>query len=559
MKEQSSSKGFAILSSASIVCKVLALVYLPIQTFLVHDSGNGVISAGFKLYLFIYSLTNAGLPVVISKFVSEQVAVGDYRSARKTFKSAMLLMLAFGVISTLFTFFGAGLLDMWCAENGKSTMMFMFIAPTFLFTSVASSLRGYFQGRHNMTPTAISQIVEQIFNSVATVVFEMLMYNYAVRLKPDKSLVETYTAAGSAAATALAALCSATFLCYMFFVVFRRQRRYEIRHQEYDGPEVETRYIYRQIIRFSVPALISCVATSAIDLIDTRSCVSLMTKGGFNLAQANALWGIYSTKYQRLMTLATMFVAPLVTAMIPALASALAKHNHRYFRYKIRESYKLIYIVVMPVVAGLSFLAKPIISVMFLRDNSGAGMIVAGSCIALLMAAQSIQSGVLISLNRPLVSPVNTIIGMVAKLLFNYLLIPVHQINIYGALIGNAAAWIVAILLNQYFINAALRRRQPTWRYMLRPGFSALIMGGACLGVYELLYALFRLMLHKFLVANDIAVFITIPFGAAVYFTLMIKNGGIRAADILKLPMGNKLGRVLQRVPFLRGDLAKAR
>jgi stage V sporulation protein B len=553
MKEQSSSKGFAVLSSASIICKVLALVYLPIQTMLIGDSGNWVISAGFKLYLFIYALTNAGLPVVISKFVSEQVAIGDYRSAHKTFKSAMTLMLAFGVISTIFTFFASGWLASYWCNTPEATLMFMVIAPTFLFTSVSSSLRGYFQGRHNMTPTAISQIVEQIFNSVLTVVFEMLLFNYAKHLKASTSVIASYTAAGSAAATALAALCSALFLCYIFFVAFRRQRRYEIRHQEYDGPVIETSYIYKLILKFSIPALISCVAASAIDLIDTKSCVGLLIHN-FGKVGAQALSGIYSTKYQRLMTLATMFVAPLVTAMIPTLASALANHNHRYFRYKIRESYKLIFIVVMPVVAGLSFLANPIITVMFLRNNQGALMIILGTWTALLMAAQSIQSGILISLNKPLISPINTIIGMAAKLLCNYLLVPIHAVNIYGALIGNAAAWIIAILLNQYFINIYLRRKQRTWRYMILPGFSAIIMGVLCLGLFEGLYQLLWLVTGKYLLSNDIAVFITIPIGALIYLTLMLKTGGIKPKDIIKLPMGGKLYRALKKPPLLRKD-----
>ena len=114
MKKQSSSKGFAILSTASIICKVLSLVYLPIQTLLASDSGNAVISSGYKLYLFIYALTNAGLPVVISKFVSEQVTIGDYRSSRKTLRSAFVLMLSFGIVSTIFTFMAANLLADWC-------------------------------------------------------------------------------------------------------------------------------------------------------------------------------------------------------------------------------------------------------------------------------------------------------------------------------------------------------------------------------------------------------------------------------------------------------------
>ena len=272
--------------------------------------------------------------------------------------------------------------------------------------------QGNFQGRHNMTPTAISQIIEQVVNSGLTVLFEYIMFNYAAsrksataiyflnyvwKLSSSSQVKYAYIAAGSAAGTVIAALSSAAFLCVVFFVFNRGRRQQEIRHQVYDGPVIETSYIYKQILRFSIPALISCVATSAIDLIDTGTCIRLMIKGGLSNLTAQALFGIYSTKYQRLMTLATMFVAPLVTAMIPALASALAKHNVRYFRYKIRESYKLIYIVVIPIVAGLTFLAQPIITVIYWKTNSGALMIILGTWTALLLAVQAIQSGILVS------------------------------------------------------------------------------------------------------------------------------------------------------------------
>ena len=101
MKRQSSAKGFTILSIASIFCKLLAFVYLPIQAILVQDVGNGVISAGYKLYAFIYNLTNAGFPVLISKFIAERVELGDYRSTRLIFRNAFRLMLSFGIIATL--------------------------------------------------------------------------------------------------------------------------------------------------------------------------------------------------------------------------------------------------------------------------------------------------------------------------------------------------------------------------------------------------------------------------------------------------------------------------
>ncbi|HEX3027632.1 MAG TPA: oligosaccharide flippase family protein, partial [Clostridia bacterium] len=83
MKQQSTSKGFAILSIASILCKVLSLVYVPLQTAIVGYSGNGMISSGYRIYIFMFSLSNAGLPIALSKLISESDAVGNYKGSKK--------------------------------------------------------------------------------------------------------------------------------------------------------------------------------------------------------------------------------------------------------------------------------------------------------------------------------------------------------------------------------------------------------------------------------------------------------------------------------------------
>jgi stage V sporulation protein B len=555
VKQQTSSKGFAILSFASIVCKVLSFVYLPIQAMLVHDSGNGVISAGFKLYIFIYTLTNAGLPVIISKFVSERMELGDYRGSRAVFRSAFTLMMSFGLLASLFTYFGSGLLAAWC-QMSEAKLMFMVIAPTFLFTSLSSSMRGYFQGRHNMTPTAVSQIVEQIINSALTAILEILFFNVALKAGRD---TVTYTAAGSALATALAAAGSALFLAFLFTVIHGRGRKREIATQEYDGPTLATATIYKQLLRYSIPAIVSCLAASATDIIDTRTCVPLLMAGNHTQLEAYALFGIYSTKYQRLMTLPVMFAAPLVTAMVPALSAAMARRDFKAFRQQIREGYKINYLVVLPIVAGLTFLAKPILTVIFAAQNNGALLIILWTWTAIFVTLQSLQSGILVALGRPLVAPVNVLIGMAFKLLCNYLLIPIPALNIHGALIGNMIAWIISIALNRVFIGRIMRKKQRMWPFMILPALASVVMGVLCFVVYVALFNLLLRILPGQIAANAIAVLVTIPFGALVYFTVLIRSGGLTGEDLKRLPMGRQLGGLCRRVPFLRKALEPPR
>ncbi len=557
LKQQSSVKGFAVLSMASMICKILSLAYLPFQTMIVGDIGNGIISKGYNLYVFIYSLTNAGLPVVISKFVSERLTVGDERGARRTFRCALTLMLAFGAGATLLTWLGADWIANSFSNQPRTAMMFRTIAPTFLFTAVAGSLRGYFQGRQNMTPTAVSQVIEQVLNSFLTVTFIKLFFDYAARIQADS---QAYAAAGSALATVVAAAGSAAFLLFLFTADSRRQRLSGLRpaasgQHGQAGPS--TGEIYRRLLVFTVPAVISAIAASGIDLIDVKSTTQMLQVAGFSPDQASALFGIYSTKYQKLFAIAAItFSTPLATSMIPALSAALAQGNRKLFLHKVREGYRLIFLTVMPIIAGFSFLAQPVLTLVFFRQNAGAPLLVFGMWFAVLNTIQVVQSGILIAMGHPLVSPATTIIGMLAKLACNYLLIRIPSINIYGALIGNAVTWIIVMSLNQMFIQRQLGLKIRLFRHLRSPAIAALIMGAVCLGVFELLYAGLGLVLPRGVLLNDLILMVTIAVGAFVYAFLVIGSGMIKGEDILKLPLGTRLYAVLRRLPLIRTRLA---
>ena len=553
LTQQSSSRGFSVLGTASILCKVLALIYLPIQTAIVGYSGNGVINNGFKIYMFMYSLANVGLPIAISKFVSELETRGDYRGTRRVMKCAFTILLSLGVISTIVLFLGAGWFARVYCKQPSSELMIKTIAPAFLLTAVSCALRGYFQGRQNMIPTALSQIIEQVLNTLFTVVFVYLMFNIGTAKHAD---AYAFAAAGSSIGTVIGAIGAAAFLSYLFFYVFKEKRHKEYQNQTYQGLELTTKYIYLEMLKYAVPAIISAIATSAIDLIDTSTITRMLERGGYTSIQSNDLWGIYSTNYQRLFTLAIAFTTPLVTAMIPSISSAFSVNNQKLFKQRIHESYKLIYLIMLPCIAGLTFLAKPMITFIFINKNAGEGLVILGTWTAIFMAISYIQSGILISIGRPLISPINIIIGMLVKLLCNFVLIPLHSVNIYGAVIGNAVAWIIAIILNQYFINRSINGTLHSARLLIVPSSMSMIMGICCLLVYKLFYLLLGLILHGVL-ANDIALLISVAVGIVIYFTLMIKLGGTKAEDISRLPMGSRILRLLRKLPFLQKDLQK--
>jgi stage V sporulation protein B len=540
MNKQSTSRSFAILGTASIVVKVLAIIYLPFQTAILGDYGNGIVAKGYNIFTFLYSLSNAGLPNAISKLVSEQTANGNYRAAQKILKCAYLVLLVLGIIVALFMALGAKLIAAWIDQK-DAYLMILALSPTLIFTSVSCALRGYFQGRQNMVPVAISQVLAA------------LLIGYGTK----------YGAAGTTIGTIVGALGAAAFLCFVFFNVIGKQRNKEIAHTNPNAPEISTSEVYRQIMKYSLPAILNTVAVCAVGLIDTFNCTARLEairyagKVVYTEKTATALFGIYSYQYQRLFTLAIAFSTALVTSMIPSISHALAINDHRLVKHRISESYKAIYLITLPSIAGISFLAGPLITLVFVHHNSGANLVEFGTWTAILMTIQYVQSAVLLAAGKPAAPSINLIIGMVVKTILNYVLIVIPAINIKGAIIGTGIGWAIAIVLNQIAINKRFSFKVYFLRMMIKPTFAAVVMGVICMVFYNVFDRLLLMAINSKILVNDVTVLITAGFGAAVYFGVMIMIRGVTKNDIQRLPMGTKIYCVAAKVPVLRAKLGE--
>lgn len=157
------------------------------------------------------------------------------------------------------------------------------------------------------------------------------------------------------------------------------------------------------------------------------------------------------------------------------------------------------------------------------------------------------------SIGHPLVSPATTLVGISAKLICNYTLIRIPGINIYGAIIGNALTWMIAIVLNQIYIRKSVQQKSALLRHMIVPAAASAVMGVVCLGIYSISIKGLGVLFRFGLAVNDISVILTVFAGAYIYFILLIRTGSVQSEDIFKLPMGNRLHTILEKMPFIRG------
>ena len=174
-KGESLMKGTVILTVAGIVVKVIGSLNWIFVSRVLGGEGIGLYQMAFPIYFFALSVSTAGVPVAISIITAERVAIKDIFGARRVFKISMALMVITGILFSLLTYFGAGwLIDYHFIRDARAYYSVVALAPAIFFVTLLASSRGYLQGWQRMTPTAVSQIVEQIFRVITMVLFANL-------------------------------------------------------------------------------------------------------------------------------------------------------------------------------------------------------------------------------------------------------------------------------------------------------------------------------------------------------------------------------------------------
>ncbi len=548
MSKQSTTKGFAILSMTGFICKILALIYIPIQTAIVGNVGNSVISNGYRIYVFMFSLANLGIPTTISKLISEQNELGNFKGSKKIFKMSFVLIM---VISLIFAVLLA-ISSKWIAteiRQPEAYLMFITLSPVFIFTGINCALRGYFQGRKNMIPTAISQLVEQIFNSVLTVILVYTMYNYTKTGIFDKL---SNAAAGSAFGTLAGAFCATLFLCILFFVI-RKQRKKEELNQSYIGKELSNKFVLKQLFLYSIPSIIATLGSSAADLIDATNCVRRMIESGISEELAKNINGQYTTAYQRTLSLSIFIVTALVAAIVPAIASANRSNDKKLLKHKIKESFRALFLFMAPALVGFTFLAKPIITFIFFNVNQdGSIFLSAWGWSNILFGIITIQSAILIGIGKPVIAPVSLIFGMLIKLFINFFLISIPSVNMHGAAIGTAVGWFISLAINSYFINKELKYKVDYLKLLFMPVACSIGMGIVSFISFYSLNFVFSSFIKTSLISNDISLVLAIFISIYIYAILLFKSKTLNKNELINLPMGNKINTFVSKMPIIK-------
>ena len=526
--------GAAILAVSAILVKVIGAIYrIPLGNIL-SDEVMADYNSAYNIYNFFLTISTAGLPVALSKTISEANALGRHNQVQRTFRVAFVTFLVLGLVSFFCMTVLAAPMAQIVISNPKAVYCVMALAPSVLCVCVMSAFRGYFQGHFNMMPTGISQVIEAFFKLVVGLALALFLVN--VVQKPEL---------GSVGAIIGVSCGSVVALLYILFLFFRdRGRR---RTHATDTPERSGR-ILANLLRLAIPITLGSAATSLVTLIDTKLVMSQLQSvyqavDGLDkeaaLDAARGLYGIYS-KTMSIYNLPFSMMVPLTACIIPAVSASLARRDHLGAQKVSESALRIGLLLALPMGMGLFALGGPIMGLLFPTiDVSVAGPLLSVLGLASIFVALQLLCNSILQANGMVNLPIlAVIIGGVVKVVVNFILVGNPNIRINGAPVGTLTCFIVISALEIFIIRRSIPAPPSFLRAFLKPFVPSVIMAAAAWATYGLLTN----FLHM---GNSLATIGGIGVGVVVYLVLVLALRVLSREDLALMPKGDKIAKIL--------------
>ena len=533
-------KNVIMLMCSEILVKVLGMIYKLVITNMegFGNTGAGYYASGYQIYALLLTLSSIGIPSVISKLVSERLAIGDKTGAQRIFKIALKFFAMLGLIFSIALYFGADFIATKILNVPDTAYVMRVLAPAIVFVSISAVLRGYFAGQQNMKPTSVSQTLEQFLNCVLSITFV-----YAC-IGKDAYIM---AAAGNLSTT------MAIIITFVYLVNYYKKNKIETNPEQRSPERRKTnKELLKTILGISIPITISSiisVISSVIDTATVSNCIqyayqnSGMTKEALQtLAMTKA--GILS-KIDTLVTFPLAINTALSTALVPSISESIAKKEFNIASKRLSFSIFASIVIIFPCAMGFMFLASPILQMIYPSASDGA-LILQLSCISMIFTAlnQTVNGG-LYGLNLPKVPVAALGVGVIAKTILNIILVSNQEINIAGASIGSIVCQILAFSIAFKVLNMKLKVKFDLKKNIVKPAISAIIMG---IVVYLVQYLLNMIM------GNTISTLLSIIVGVGVYAILIIFMKVLSKEDIMMIPFGTKIYPILVKMHLYKEE-----
>lgn len=523
-------KGTMILTISSIIVKVIGSLNWIILSRVLGGEGIGLYQMGFPIYLMAITVSSAGVPVAISIITSEKLANKDYRGAKRVFNVSLRLLLISGLIFSSALFFGADfLINQHIIRDSRAYYSIIALAPAVFFVTFLASFRGYLQGWQIMTPTATSEVVEQLVRVITMLVFADLFMPYGL----------AYAAGGASMGAGAGAFCALLVLMW-FYRRLKRRLHAEIEAQDDSIPTESAGHIIKRLLKLALPVSLTSLMLPIGANLDLLIVPQRLEAAGFDVRHATELFGYLTGMAVPLVNLATIFTAAMTISLVPSISESRALERFDAIRDKIRLAFRVAMIITFPCFMGLFFLAEKVAALIY-NAPGAAGAIQTMSVGILFLGMHQISTGILQGLGKTAIPVINMILACIVKVVMSWWLTAIPFLGIKGASMATVADFAVAAIINMGFI----------YKYtgftfslgsLLKPLLASGVMGAV---IYAVLSFTEQLGMWCVLFAMVAAV--------PAYALALIAFGGLNKEDLDNVPfIGRRILAVGQRFGFFK-------
>lgn len=538
INKQSFIKGTIILMCANAISKILGAVFKIPLTYLLAEEGMAIYNTAFNVYIMLLSFIISGMPLAISKMIAEESALENWANVKKITMVSTLLLGGLGLAGSALLWFGADFFAI-AMKEAKAVFCLKIIAPSIFFVALGTVYKSFYQGRANMTPTALSQVIEAVIKLAA---------GYALALYYAKLSVE-YTAAAAIMGVTVGEII-ATFILFVLYL----PQRFRLSGKR---ATKSSKSILNAISMMAIPAIIASVIASAMNLVDItviRRCLENIqftsdTAENFlrlyashtsifdNLLEtlrissdgSRWLYGAYSGYALTVFHLPIGILGALGISILPVIAGALAVNHKERANLCVLVAAKLTLLIALPAAFVLALFSEPILGLLF-KNTASAGMLqLLSPCLIFLSVAQLMNA--VSNAGGKIVEPlIFGFIGAAIKLAGNYIFIQNPHINMLGTVLSANLAYFTVMILSCFSVRKQFSLSGNLMKILIKPLFCAAFMAGIMYTVYTPFLVIF---------AGEIPALIGCAAVGAVAYGLMLLCTKCITKDDLQMLKGH--------------------
>jgi len=525
--------GVVVLTLSNVLVKAIGVMFKIPLVNTIGDEGMGYFNSAYTIYTLFYMISTAGLPIAVSILISESMARGNLRQAKKTFRVTLGLFLIIGLLGMSVMLFFSKLFAK-AIGNTPAYICIVAIAPTLFFICVSSALRGYFQGHQNMFPTAISQIIE----AAGKLICGILLAVYAINRGFPLYKVAAFAVLGLSISTTISAL-------YLVITkTFFRPEKY-LTTDINDSLSVDSnRRIIKSLFKIAIPITISASLMSFTSLIDVAMIMRRLQSIGYTEAEANSLYGNYTSLVVPMFNMPPVLVYPIAYSIVPFISAAMARGDKEKASKAVSLSIKAAALISLPCAFGLSALSKPILSLLFTDESSveKAWPLLSVLAIAVFFVGiLAVTNAILQSLHKENLPIISILAGAVVKIISGYILI--GRMGIMGTPVSTLLCYIVIAIINFIFVVRATNTVPIFIKSFIKP----LVASASC--TVAALIVFINLSKHM---PEKLSVLFAIGVAAVVYLIMILLLKAIDREELYMLPKGEKLSKILFKLRLVK-------